>query len=86
MKLTQDDYDERATRIDEGRGSDDDRRLVALYESEGFQRTDPDGNTPDGVTHKLVITGDAEVIKGEDVKPKKAATRRRGRGESGDTQ
>jgi len=77
MNMTQDDYDARARRIDEGTADDDDRRLVALYESEGFQRTDSDGSTPDGAVHKLTITGDAEVIKGEDAAPKKAARPRK---------
>lgn len=77
MDMKQGHYDEIMARIDEGRGTDDDRRLAALYESEGFQRTDPDGDTPDGITHKLVITGEAEVVKGEDAKPAKKATARK---------
>lgn len=87
MELTQADYDERAARIDAGTADDDDRRLVELYEREGFQRTDSDGNTPDGVAHKLEITGEAEVVKGEadKAKPVKATRRPRGNGTEGQT-
>lgn len=80
MKMTQADYAERAGRIDAGTASDDDRRLVELYEREGFVR---DG---EGAVHKLVATGSAEVVKagpGEKVGDvaKKAPPRKR----TGDT-
>jgi hypothetical protein len=75
MKMTQADYAERAGRIDAGTASDDDRRLVELYEREGFVR---DG---EGAVHKLVATGSAEVIKGDESAPKKATPRKR----TGDT-
>ncbi len=67
MKMTQQDYAERAARIDDGTATDDDRRLVELYEREGFSR---DG---EAVVGKLVATGDAEVI------PAKKAARRSAR-------
>lgn len=38
MKMTQQDYQERAARIDDGTASDEDRRLVEHYEREGFAR------------------------------------------------
>lgn len=84
MKMTQADYAERAGRIDAGTASDEDRRLVELYEREGFVR---DG---EGAVHKLVATGSAEVIKGDEsgshdgdgtAAPKKATARKR----TGDT-
>ncbi len=36
MELTQQDYEERKSRIDAGTASDDDRRLVKHYERQGF--------------------------------------------------
>jgi hypothetical protein len=70
MKMTQDDYSERAARIDDGTATDDDRRLVELYEREGYTR---DGNGQDvGVT----AVAEAEVIRGEDRSTPKKATRR----------
>jgi hypothetical protein len=68
MEMTQQDYTERAARIDDGTATDDDRRLVELYEREGFAR---DG---EAVVGKLVATGEAEVIKAE---PAKKAARPR---------
>jgi hypothetical protein len=68
MKMTAQDYETRAKRIDDGTATDDDRRLVELYEREGFAR---DG---EGVVGKLTITGEAEVIKAADA-PKKATRR-----------
>jgi len=36
MELTQEDYEERKSRVETGMGDDDDARLVKLYEREGF--------------------------------------------------
>lgn len=44
MDLTQKDYDERKKRLNEGGDNDEDRRLVKLYESEGFE---PSKGVPD---------------------------------------
>jgi hypothetical protein len=71
MKMTQQDYEARAKRIDDGTATDDDRRLVELYEREGFAR---DG---EGVASKLTATGTAEVVKGELEPAKKATARKR---------
>ncbi len=81
MKMTQDDYEQRAARIENGTATDDDRRLVELYEREGYTR----GTDAEPAALELVATGEAEVIKGED-KPRPAkATRRRGNGTEGQT-
>ena len=37
VQLTQQDYDERKQRVEDGTGDDEDRRLVKHYESEGFE-------------------------------------------------
>lgn len=39
MKMTQQDYDDRKARADKGEGSDEDTRLVKLYEREGYTAT-----------------------------------------------
>jgi len=72
MEMTQQDYQERAARIDDGTATDDDRRLVELYEREGFAR---DGET---LVSKLAVSTDAEVIKAEPAK--KATPRKRAGG------
>ena len=95
MKMTQSDYAERAQRIDDGTATDDDRRLVELYEREGFSR---DG---EGAVSKLTGTAEAEVVKGDepdqsdekvdepakkaDEPAKKALRGRRGNGTEGNT-
>ena len=45
MNMTQHDYNERLARERNGEASDDDRRLIALYEREGFE---PDADIPTG--------------------------------------
>ena len=88
MKMTQSDYAERAQRIDDGTATDDDQRLVELYEREGFSR---DG---EGAVSRLIARVDAEVVKGDEPdqsdekvdEPAKKATRgRRGNGTEGNT-
>jgi hypothetical protein len=97
MKMTQSDYAERAQRIDDGTATDDDRRLVELYEREGFSR---DG---EGAVSRLTARVDAEVVKGDEsdqsdgqdgedihdataeAKPVKATRGRRGNGTEGNT-
>ncbi len=39
MELTQADYDERKQRQNDGIASDEDRRLIKLYESQGFEQS-----------------------------------------------
>jgi hypothetical protein len=39
MKLTQADYDERKQRQNDGLADDDDRRLIKMYEAEGFEQS-----------------------------------------------
>lgn len=41
--MTQDDYDERLTRVADGTADDEDRRLIKHYEREGFE---PSGDAP----------------------------------------
>jgi hypothetical protein len=50
MEMTAQDYAERAKRIDDGTASDDDRRLVELYEREGFVRDGEEAVAPAAVT------------------------------------
>lgn len=40
VEMTQQDYDERKTRVAAGNGTDEDLRLVKLYESQGFSVDD----------------------------------------------
>lgn len=68
MKMSQKDFSERAARIDDGTATDDDRRLVELYEREGYVR---DGEQAVGVT----AIAEAEVVKGESAAPKKNTRR-----------
>jgi hypothetical protein len=71
MEMTQDDYNSRAARIDDGTATDDDRRLVELYEREGYTR-DSDDSQAVGIT----AVAEAEVIRGEDKSAPKKNTRR----------
>jgi hypothetical protein len=41
MKLTQEDYDERKDRALAGQATDEDNRLVKLYEAEGYEYSGP---------------------------------------------
>ena len=45
MNMTQHDFNERLARERKGEATDDDRRLIALYEREGFE---PDADVPTG--------------------------------------
>lgn len=74
MKMTQADYEERAARVADGTADDDDRRLVAHYEREGYS------HGAQGV--QVTATVEAEVVKA----PRKAASRRgRGNGDGDQT-
>ncbi len=66
MKMTQADYEARAARVQDDTADDDDRRLVKLYEREGYSHGARTGD-------EATVTGmaEAEVVPG----PKKATRR-----------
>lgn len=66
MKISQQEYEERAARVAAGNGSDDDRRLVELYAGEAGQQA--------GNGFSVSIRSEGEVVK-----PARKAAPRRGR-------
>lgn len=77
MEMTQQDYDDRKTRVAAGNGTDEDLRLVKLYESEGFssdetsagkrQEAGAEQHTPAPAGHDADAT--ARPVQDGDVKP-----------------